>query len=49
MVTQADGLAYAFNAPVGAITVTASKSGSTFKPTMLTIHADALTQTLVTP
>ena len=47
--TQADGLAYAFNAPVGPITVTAAASGSTFKPTMLTIHADALTQTLVTP
>ena len=47
--TQADGLSYAFNAPVGAITVNASKSGSTFKATMLTVHADALTQTLVTP
>ena len=48
-VTAADGLAYAFNAPVGAITINASKSGSTFKPTMLTVHADSLTQTLITP
>jgi hypothetical protein len=47
--TAADGLAYAFNAPVGAITVNANKSGSTFKPTSLKVHADALTQTLVTP
>lgn len=47
--TQADGLAYAFNAPAGAITVNASKSGSTFKPTMLKVHADALIQTIITP
>ena len=47
--TQADGLAYAFNAPVGAITVSAAKSGSTFQPTMLNVHADALTQTIITP
>jgi hypothetical protein len=47
--TQPDGLAYAFNAPVGAITVSAAKSGSTFKTTMLKSHADALIQTLVTP
>jgi hypothetical protein len=48
-VTAADGIAYAFNAPTGAMTVTASKSGTTFKPTMLSVHADALTQTIVTP
>jgi len=47
--TTADGLAYAFNAPVGAITVSAAKSGSTFQPTMLNVHADALTQTIITP
>ena len=47
--TAADGIAYAFNAPPGAITMTASKTGSTFKPTMLNVHADALTQTLITP
>lgn len=47
--TQADGLAYAFNAPAGAISASASKSGSTFKPTMLKVHADALIQTIITP
>lgn len=45
--TNTDGLSYAMNAPVGAITVTASKSGSTFKTTSLSVHADSLTQTLV--
>lgn len=47
--TADDGIAYAFNAPPGAITVTATKTGSTFQPTMLKSHADALTQTLVMP
>ncbi len=47
--TQADGIGYAFNAPVGAITVSAMKTGSTFKPTALKSHADALTQTIITP
>jgi hypothetical protein len=47
--TAADGIGYAFNAPVGAMMVTASKSGSTFQATTLTVHADALTQTIVTP
>lgn len=49
MTTAADGLAYAFNAPAGAITANATKTGSTFQPTMLKAHADALTQTIVTP
>ncbi|HLL23161.1 MAG TPA: hypothetical protein VK427_13575 [Kofleriaceae bacterium] len=47
--TVADGLAYAFNAPAGAISVSATKSGSTFKPTTLSVRADALTQTIVAP
>jgi hypothetical protein len=47
--TAADGIAYAFNAPVGAITMNANKTGTTFKPTALKVHADALTQTIVTP
>jgi hypothetical protein len=45
--TAADGIGYAFNAPPGPISVTASKSGSTFKTTMVKSRAMALTQTLV--
>jgi hypothetical protein len=47
--TNTDGLAYALNAPAGAISVTATKTGSTFKATSLKIRTDALTQTIVTP
>jgi hypothetical protein len=47
--TAADGIGFAFNAPPGAMTVSATKSGSTFKTTSLKAHADALTQTIVTP
>ncbi|MBA3501974.1 MAG: hypothetical protein M4D80_02410 [Myxococcota bacterium] len=45
--TAADGIGYAFNAPVGNMTVTASKSGSTFKTTPIKVRAMTLTQTLV--
>lgn len=47
--TAADGIGFAFNVPVGALTVSASKSGSTFKTTSLKIHADAITQTIIIP
>jgi hypothetical protein len=46
-VTAADGIGYAMNAPPGTMTVTAKKSGSTFKTTSIKVHADALIQTLV--
>jgi hypothetical protein len=45
--TSTDGIGYAFNAPPGTMTVTAMKSGSTFKSTPIKIRAMALTQTLV--
>jgi hypothetical protein len=45
--TAADGIGYAFNAPVGNMTVTASKSGATFKTTPIKVRAMTLTQTLV--
>lgn len=47
--TAADGIGYGLNAPVGALSVTANKTGSTFKATMLKVRANSLTQTLVTP
>jgi len=45
--TAADGIGYAFNTPVGAVMVTAAKSGSTFKTTTVKARAMTLTQTLV--
>jgi hypothetical protein len=47
--TNTDGLAYALDVPVGAISVAATKTGSTFKPTSLKIRTESLTQTIVTP
>lgn len=47
--TAADGIGFGFNATPGAMTVTATKSGSTFKTTSIKAYADALTQTIVTP
>ena len=47
--TQADGVAYMFNAPVGAITVSATKAGTTFKSNNVKSWAGALTTTLITP
>jgi hypothetical protein len=47
--TNTDGIGYALSAPAGAISVTANKTGSTFKATSLKIRTDALTQTIVTP
>jgi hypothetical protein len=46
--TQADGTAYMFNMPPGAATVSATKTGLTFKTHGLNVHALALTTTLVT-
>lgn len=47
--TAADGIAFAFNAPAGAITVTAAKQGLSFQPTMVKSFADSITQTIVSP
>ncbi len=47
--TATDGVAYMFNAPVGAITVSATKTGSTFTTHGLKAWADSLTTTLITP
>jgi hypothetical protein len=46
--THTDGIGFALNAMPGAITASAMKAGSTFKPTSLKAHAGALVQTLVT-
>jgi hypothetical protein len=48
-VTAADGIAYLWDVPPGAATLTATKSGTTFKPTTLKIHADVLTTTIIQP
>lgn len=47
--TAADGTAYIMNAPVGAVTVTATKAGSTFAPNSLKAFEGALTTTLIIP
>jgi len=47
--TSADGVAFMFNVPSGAITVTASKSGLTFHPHAVKAPADKMTTTSVTP
>jgi len=46
--TDTDGLGYMFNV-TGNVTVTAMKSGTTFKSHALKAHAGALTTTLITP
>ncbi|HUJ60763.1 MAG TPA: hypothetical protein VLX92_19810 [Kofleriaceae bacterium] len=45
--TSSDGYAYMFNVP-GQVTITASKSGATFKSHAVDAHPDAFTQTVVT-
>lgn len=47
--TAADGVAYIFNAPVGTVTVSAMKTGSTFTSHPVKAYAGALTTTLITP
>jgi hypothetical protein len=50
MSTAADGMAYVLNAPSdGTVTVSAMKTGSTFKPHGLRAWPDQFTTTLVTP
>lgn len=46
-VTQPDGIAYIFNVPAGAVTVTAAKDGATFAPNDLNARADQVTLTLI--
>ena len=43
--TSADGVAFMFNVPSGAITVSATKSGMTFKSHVVTARADKMTTT----
>jgi hypothetical protein len=45
MKTSADGVAFMFNVPNGQITVSASKSGMTFKSHVVTARADKMTTT----
>lgn len=47
--TAADGLGYVLNAPAGAITVSATKTGATFKSNSVKAFADALTTTQIIP
>jgi hypothetical protein len=47
--TSSDGIAFLFNLPSGPITVTASKSGMTFKPHVIEARADMFTNTAVSP
>jgi hypothetical protein len=46
--TMADGRAFVFVAAAGDATVTATKTGATFKSTTLKVHAGALNTTIVT-
>ena len=48
-VTAADGIGYMFNVPPGEVTVSAMKSGSTFKSHPVNVRADVITTTLVAP
>lgn len=47
--TSADGVAFMFNVPSGPITISASKSGVTFKSHIVTARADKMTTTAITP
>ena len=49
MSTAADGTAYFMNAPVGPVTVGASKAGGTWKSHGVKVFASSLTTTLVVP
>ncbi|MDQ3295793.1 MAG: hypothetical protein M3619_04355 [Myxococcota bacterium] len=48
-VTAADGVGYMMNAPLGAITVSATKTGSTFASHGVKVFQDSLTTTLIVP
>ncbi|MFT3695593.1 MAG: carboxypeptidase-like regulatory domain-containing protein [Kofleriaceae bacterium] len=45
--TDTDGAAFLFNVPPGSVTISAAKSGMTFKSHALTAHADAFTTTVI--
>ncbi len=47
--TSSDGVAFMFNVPSGPITVTATKSGMTFKSHAVLAHPDKFTTTSITP
>lgn len=47
--TSTDGLGYVFNVPAGQVTVSATKSGTTFVSHAVKARADELTTTLITP
>jgi hypothetical protein len=47
--TSADGVAFMFNMPSGPITISATKSGMTFKSHVVTAPADKMTTTAITP
>lgn len=47
--TIADGRAFLFGLTPGMFTVRATKTGTTFKPTTLKVHANAFTTTLISP
>jgi hypothetical protein len=47
--THTDGIAYLYNVPVGGVTVSATKTGSTFSPHPVKARADVVTTTLITP
>ena len=47
--TTADGVGYFINAPVGAITISATKTGTTFQSVTLKAHPNSLTTTTITP
>jgi hypothetical protein len=49
MMTSADGVAFMFNVPSGPITISATKSGMTFKSHIVTARADKMTTTAITP
>lgn len=49
MATVADGIGYMLNLPAGEVTVSASKSGSTFSSHKVNARADVLTTTLIEP
>ena len=47
--TGSDGVGYYINAPVGEMTISAAKTGMTFKSVTLKSHANALTVTNIAP
>jgi hypothetical protein len=49
MMTDTDGVAYILNVPAGQVTVSATKTGSTFLSHTIKGWPDDLTTTLITP